>query len=154
MTQRECATLALRRLSSLEGNVLKTDETAMSVSFPQMIAVTESSSSTTAANTLGDLETLGAEARQVITFKKLLVAQACRLLMRLDEDLMEARAQFNQDWFRRVMRVRSKAASRLRRRWGKIYPPPTIPLGNLRRRYHANLARYLYQSRGIREIRC
>ena len=75
-----------------------------------------------------------------------LVAQAMRLLMRLDRDLMEARAQWNQDWFRRVMRTRPKAVSRLRRRWAKMDPPPRIPLGSLRRRYHANLAKYLYGS--------
>lgn len=79
--------------------------------------------------------------------ERLLVAEAMRFLIRLDRDLREARAQFNQDWFRRVMRARAKAASRLRRRWEKIRPRPQIPLGNLRRRYHANLARYLYETR-------
>jgi hypothetical protein len=28
----------------------------------------------------------------------------------------------------------------------KTYPSPPIPLGSLRRRYHANLAKYLYGS--------
>ena len=74
----------------------------------------------------------------------LLVAQAMQLLIHLDRDLMEARGQFNQDWFRRIMRARPKAVLRLRRRWGKVYPSPQISLGNLRRRYHANLAKYLY----------
>ena len=36
---------------------------------------------------------------------------------------------------------------RLRRRWAKIAPTPAIPLGSLRRRYHANLAGYLYEPR-------
>src|SRR5713101_8361565 len=78
-----------------------------------------------------------------LTRERLLAAQAMSLLMRLDSELLEARSQWNQDWFRRVMRSRSKAASRLRRRWGRLIPPPAIPLGSLRRRYHANLARDL-----------
>src|SRR4030095_3276916 len=87
------------------------------------------------------LEELRAEAEPIILVgEKLLTAQAMRLLMRVDRDLREARSQFNQDWFRRLVRVRKKAVSRLRRRWGKIYPPPVLPLGNLCRRYHANLA--------------
>ena len=88
-----------------------------------------------------------AEARPtVLTGDQLLAAQAMRLLMRLDSELLEARAQFNRDWFRRLMHARPKAVSRLRRRWGKINPRPRLPLGSLRRRYHANLARYLYQT--------
>ena len=79
-----------------------------------------------------------------LTDDRLLVAQAMTLLIHLDQDLREARAQFNQDWFRRVMRARRKAVSRLRRRWSKILPPPKIALGNLRRRYHANISKYLY----------
>ena len=79
-----------------------------------------------------------------LTGERLLAAQAMSLLMRLDSELLEARAQWNQDWYRRVMRSRSKAASRLRRRWGRIIPPPAIPLGSFRRRYHANLAGYLF----------
>lgn len=91
------------------------------------------------------LATLLSKAHPVsLTGERLLVAQAMSLLMRLDSELLEARAQWNQDWFRRVMRSRSKAASRLRRRWGRIIPPSAIPLGSLRRRYHANLAGYLY----------
>ncbi len=93
-----------------------------------------------------DAEERRAEALPTILIgERLLTAQAMRLLMRLDRDLREDRSQFNQDWFRRLMRVRSKAASRLRRRWEEIYPTPTVPLGNLRTRYHANLSKYLYQ---------
>ncbi len=79
--------------------------------------------------------------------ERLLVAQAMWLLILLDRDLTEARAQFNQDRFRRIMRVRSKTASRLGRRSEKVDPAPAIPLGDLRRRYHANIARYLYEPR-------
>lgn len=74
------------------------------------------------------------------TRERLLAAQATRLLIRLDTELREARAQFNQDWFRRVMRARPRAIARLRRRWANINPPPLIPLGSLRRRFHPNLA--------------
>jgi hypothetical protein len=81
----------------------------------------------------------------VLTGSRLLTFQAMHLLISLDRDLREARAQWNQDWFRRLMRIRPKAVSRLRRRWAKLDPPPAIPLGTLRRRYHANFAKYLYQ---------
>jgi len=82
----------------------------------------------------------------VLTGSRLLTFEAIHLLILLDRDLREARAQWNQDWFRRLMRIRSRAVSRLRRRWAKLDPPPAIPLGRLRRRYHANLAKYLYHS--------
>ena len=82
----------------------------------------------------------------VLTAKQLLAAESMQLLMRIDRDIREARGQWNQDWFRRLMRIRPKAVSRLKRRWAKLNPPPAISLGPLRRRYHANLARYLYQS--------
>src|SRR5215210_3985798 len=85
------------------------------------------------------------EEARPITLKgeRLLAAQAMQLLLRLDSELLEARAQWNQDWFRRIMRIRPKAVLRLRRRWAKLDPMPTIPLGRLSRRYHANIARYL-----------
>jgi hypothetical protein len=86
-----------------------------------------------------------AEARPpALTGDRQLASEALRLLMRLDWNLREARAQWNQDWFRRVMHARSKAVSRVRRRWQKVKPTPAIPLGSLTRRYHANLAMYLY----------
>ena len=84
----------------------------------------------------------------VLTGSRLLAFEAMHLLISLDRDLRDARAQWNQDWLRRLMRIRRKAVSRLRRRWAKLDPPPTIPLGTLRRRYHANLAKYLYQPTG------
>ena len=80
-----------------------------------------------------------------LTGDRLLTFEAMHLLISLDRDLREARAQWNQDWFRRLMRIRPKAVSRLRRRWAKLDPSPAIPLGTLKRRYHANLAKYLYQ---------
>lgn len=82
----------------------------------------------------------------VLTGSRLLTVEAMHLLISLDGDLREARAQWNHDWFRRLMRIRPKAVSRLRRRWAKLEPRPAIPLGRLRRRYHANLANYLYHS--------
>ena len=80
----------------------------------------------------------------VLTGERLLTAEAMYLLMRVDREILEARAQWNQDWFRRLMRIRRRAVSRLRRRWAKLDPAPAIPLGRLRRRYHPNLAQYLY----------
>ena len=77
---------------------------------------------------------------------RLITAQALQLLMRLDLELRVARADWNQDRFRRVMRVRSKAVSRVRRRWNSLNPAPAIALGKLRRRYHAGLAGYLYEA--------
>lgn len=65
-------------------------------------------------------------------------------MVRLDQALKEARADWNQDRFRRVMRARSKAVSRVRRRWKLLNPAPAVALGELRRRYHSNLAGYLY----------
>ena len=80
----------------------------------------------------------------VLTGGRLLAYEAMHLLILLDRDLREARAQWNQDWFRRLMRIRSKAVLRLRRRWAKLDLPPAIPLGTLKRRYHSNLSSYLY----------
>lgn len=69
-----------------------------------------------------------------------LAYEAMTLLMRLDREMREVRADWNQDRFRRLMRQRVKAVVRLRRRWQRLNPQPRIPLGTLRRRYHANLA--------------
>jgi hypothetical protein len=81
----------------------------------------------------------------VLTGGRLLTFEAKHLLISIDRDLREARAQWNQDWFRRLMRIRPKAVARLRRRWAKLDSPPAIPLGPLTRRYHANIARYHYE---------
>jgi hypothetical protein len=78
--------------------------------------------------------------RFILSGERLLAAQALQLLMRLDHELREARADWNQDRFRRVMRARSKAVAKVRRRWNGLNPAPVIALGKLRRRYHANLA--------------
>lgn len=76
-----------------------------------------------------------------------LAFEAMTLLMRLDRELREARADWNQDRFRRLMRLRPRVVTRLHRRWEILKPLPSIPLGTLRRRYHANLAGHLYQVR-------
>lgn len=76
---------------------------------------------------------------------RLLAAQALQLLIRLDFELRGARADWNQDRFRRVMQARAKSVSRVFRRWSKLDPPPSIRLGTLRRHYHANLAGHLYK---------
>lgn len=73
-----------------------------------------------------------------------LAFEAMTLLVRLDRELREARADWNQDRFRRLMRMRPSVVVRLRRRWEILNPKPPIPLGSVRRRYHANLAGYLY----------
>ena len=73
-----------------------------------------------------------------------LAFEAMTLLMRLDNELREARADWNEDRFRRLMRLRPKVVMRLRRRWERLDPQPRIPLGSLRRRYHANIAGHLY----------
>jgi hypothetical protein len=78
---------------------------------------------------------------------RMLAFQALRLLMRIDRELLEARAQWNQDWFRRLMRIRRRVVRRLSRRWEKVTPPPSIRVEMLRRRYHPNLASYLYETR-------
>lgn len=91
---------------------------------------------------------LTAEAKPIVfSGERLLAYEAMRLFMRLDVELRYTRADFNQDRFRRVMRARSKAVTRLQRRWLKLDPQPLIPLGSLCRRYHANLACYFYPSR-------
>lgn len=76
-----------------------------------------------------------------------LAFEAMTLLVRLDHELREARADWNQERFRRLMRLRPRVVGRLRRRWEILDPLPPIPLGNLRRRYHASLAGHLYQPR-------
>ena len=75
-----------------------------------------------------------------------LTVQAIRLLMRLDSELCEARADWNDDRFRRLMRSRPRAVRRLFRRWERLDSKPSVPLGSLRRRYHANLAGHLYDA--------
>ncbi|MGH9961578.1 MAG: hypothetical protein ACREBC_31380, partial [Pyrinomonadaceae bacterium] len=75
-----------------------------------------------------------------------LAFEAMTLFLRIESEIREARADWNQDRFRRLMRLRPRAVSRLRRRWERLNPQPRIPLGSLRRRYHANLAGYLNTS--------
>src|SRR5262245_44674575 len=72
-----------------------------------------------------------------------LTAETMSLLMWLDSELRCARADWNEDRFRRLMRSRAKAVVRLRRRWERVSAQTRIPLGRLRRRYHANIAAYL-----------
>jgi hypothetical protein len=100
------------------------------------------------AGSVGGVLALTAEALPfALVGDRLLAVQALQLLMRLDRDLLEARAQWNQDWFRRLMRIRPRAVRRLARRWERLTPTPFIRLGTLRRRYHANLACYLSDTR-------
>jgi len=81
----------------------------------------------------------------VLSTDRKLAAEAVTLLMGLDREFKYARADWNQDRFRRLMRMRPKAVARLRRRWEKLNPLPRLPLRSLSRRYHANLACYLYE---------
>lgn len=82
--------------------------------------------------------------RLFLKLDRRLAFEALTLLIRLDQELREARADWNQDRFRRLMQLRPKVIARLRRRWEVLSPQPPVPLGSLRRRYHANLAKYLY----------
>ena len=75
-----------------------------------------------------------------------LAVQAMTLFMRIESEMREVRADWNQDRFRRLMRLRPKVVTRLRRRWEGVNPQPRIALGTLRRRHHANLAGHLYES--------
>src|SRR5439155_26177497 len=54
-----------------------------------------------------------------------LAFEAMTLLMRLDRKLREARPDWNQDRFRRLMRLRPRVAARLRRRWEVLHPRPS-----------------------------
>ena len=86
-------------------------------------------------------------ARRFLKPDRKLAFEAMTLLMLLDRELKEARADWNQDRFRRLMHLRPRAVTRVRRRWRKLHPQPRVPLGTLRRRYHANLAGHLNESR-------
>lgn len=77
-----------------------------------------------------------------------LAFEAMTLFMRIEREVKEARADWNQDRFRRLMRLRPRVVARLRRRWEILNPQPRISLGTLRRRYHANLAGYLNTHKG------
>jgi hypothetical protein len=109
-----------------------------SIAPPNEDAMPEPASDRASSHVMPDADSV------VLTGVRLLTYEAMHLLISLDRDLREARAQWNQDWFRRLLRIRPKAVSRLRSRWAKLDPPPAIPLGTLKRRYHANLSRYLY----------
>src|SRR6266568_992124 len=74
-----------------------------------------------------------------------LAAQSMTLLMRIESEMREVRADWNQDRFRRLMRLRPKVVRRLRRRWERLRPQPRMAIGPLRRRHHANLAGHLYE---------
>jgi hypothetical protein len=80
---------------------------------------------------------------QPVSADRRLVIEAMTLFMRIESEVREARAAWNQDRFRRLMLLRPKAVTRLRRRWNRLDPQPRMPLGSLRRRYHANLGGYL-----------
>jgi hypothetical protein len=72
-----------------------------------------------------------------------LAVEAMTLYIRVENEFREARADWNEDRFRRLMRLRPRVVARLRRRWEIMNPRPRIPLGTLRRRYHPNLAGHL-----------
>ncbi len=72
-----------------------------------------------------------------------LAVQTMILFMRIESEVREARAEWNQDRLRRLMRLRPKVVARLQRRWERLNPLPRIPLGSLRRRCHANISAYL-----------
>ncbi len=84
--------------------------------------------------------------RRPLTPDRELAVESMTLFMRIESEVIEARAEWNQDRFRRLMRLRPRVVIRLRRRWERLNPQPRIPLGTLRRRYHANLSGYLYRS--------
>jgi hypothetical protein len=75
-----------------------------------------------------------------VSQEHLLAVQALQLVMRVDRDLREARAQWNQDWFRRLMRLRRKVIRRLHRRLFLFAARRKSIIGLLRRRYHPNIA--------------
>lgn len=83
--------------------------------------------------------------RPVLKPDRKLAFEAMTLFMRIESEMREARADWNQDRFRRLMRLRPRAVTRLRRRWARLNPLPLMPLGTLRRRYNANLAGHLYK---------
>jgi hypothetical protein len=83
--------------------------------------------------------------RKSSTPDRKLVVEAMTLFMRIESEVRQARAEWNPDRFRRLMRLRPKAVTRLRRRWERLNPQPRILLGSLRRRYHANLAGHFYK---------
>lgn len=82
----------------------------------------------------------------VLGLDRELAAEAMTSLMRIDGELKYARADWNDDRYRRLMRLRPKAVTRLQRRWARLNPKPRIPLGTLRRRHHANIAGHLYEA--------
>src|SRR5437879_3871379 len=55
-----------------------------------------------------------------------LAVQAMTLFMRIESEMREVRADWNQDRFRRLMRLRPRAVTRLRRRWERLSPQPRI----------------------------
>jgi hypothetical protein len=80
---------------------------------------------------------------QPLSADRKLAIEAMTLFMRIESEVREARADWNEDRFRRLMRLRPKAVARLRRRWERLNPSPRILLGNLQRRYHAKIAGHL-----------
>jgi hypothetical protein len=72
-----------------------------------------------------------------------LAVDAMTLYMRVENEFRQARADWNQDRFRRLMRLRPRVVTRLRRRWEILNPQLRIQLGALRRRYHPTLSGHL-----------
>jgi len=80
-----------------------------------------------------------------MTGEQLLAAQAMRLLMRLDSELFRGTSPIQSGLVSPGYAYPSESSFPTKRRSAKLDPPLIIPLGTLRRRYHASLAKYLYE---------
>ena len=86
---------------------------------------------------------------------KIMTAGSLRfsIVIDIERDLAEARAQWNVDWFRRLMRALPKAVIRLKRRW-EAESVPDCSFRGISARYHANIAVQRSWSRLVRDQDC